>query len=130
MDPRHATGRNGERLAAAHLERLGFGILARNLRTSAGEIDLIARRGELIVFVEVKAVRLRHGARPPEQGAAAALERLGPRQRLRLRRLAAAWLRETRTPLGAGAELRFDAVGVVIDAAGDLVALDHVEAAW
>ncbi len=128
--PRHATGRTGEELARGHLERLGYTILARNLRTPAGEIDLIAARDGVVAFVEVKTLRVRSGARAPAQGASEALERLRPRQRLRLRRLAAAWLRETRTPLGAYAELRFDAIGVVLDASGEMLALDHLEAAW
>ena len=49
-DPRHALGRLGEQLAAAHLERLGFAILARNARTRYGEIDLIAFDGHTLVF--------------------------------------------------------------------------------
>ena len=56
-DPRRALGRLGERLAAAHLQRLGFAILARNVRTRHGEIDLIAFDGEALVFVEVKTRR-------------------------------------------------------------------------
>ncbi len=48
-------GREAEALAAAHLERLGLTILARNLRTPAGELDLVAREGRTLVFVEVKA---------------------------------------------------------------------------
>ena len=49
-DPRHALGRLGEQLAATHLERLGFAILARNARTRYGEIDLIAFDGHTLVF--------------------------------------------------------------------------------
>jgi hypothetical protein len=49
-DPRHALGRLGEQLAAAHLERLGFMILARNARTRYGEIDLVAFDGSALVF--------------------------------------------------------------------------------
>lgn len=49
-DPRHALGRLGEQLAATHLERLGFAILARNARTRYGEIDVIAFDGQTLVF--------------------------------------------------------------------------------
>ena len=56
-------GRRGEQLAALHLERLGFEILARNERTRHGEIDLIACDGETIVFAEVK-TRLARSAAP------------------------------------------------------------------
>jgi putative endonuclease len=49
-----ATGRQGEALAAAHLVRQGYEILAQNYRHGRGEIDLIVRRDGWLVFVEVK----------------------------------------------------------------------------
>lgn len=52
---RQYLGRWGERLAAAHLEGHGLQVVARNYRTRAGELDLVARQGEVTVFVEVKA---------------------------------------------------------------------------
>ena len=48
-------GKTGEDLACAELERRGYAILARRYRRRAGEIDIVARDGETIVFVEVKA---------------------------------------------------------------------------
>lgn len=48
-------GRQGERIAAWWLRLKGWQILARRLKTRAGEIDIIARRGSLVIFVEVKA---------------------------------------------------------------------------
>ncbi len=48
-------GRWGEEAAAHYLTQLGYEILERNLRTEHGEIDLIARQGNQLVFVEVKA---------------------------------------------------------------------------
>ena len=48
-------GRRSEWLAGLFLQLRGFSILARRYKTSAGEIDLVARRGRLIVFAEVKA---------------------------------------------------------------------------
>jgi len=62
-DPRGAVGRQGEELAAAHLARLGFALLARNVRTRHGEIDLIAFDGAVLVFAEVKSQFVR-GACP------------------------------------------------------------------
>jgi putative endonuclease len=47
-------GKWGEDRAAAFLEEKGFSINARNVRTPEGEIDLIAQKGEILVFVEVK----------------------------------------------------------------------------
>ncbi|MDR2500299.1 MAG: YraN family protein [Treponema sp.] len=47
-------GRKGEDQAAAYLERQGMGIIARNVRSPSGELDLVGLEGETIVFVEVK----------------------------------------------------------------------------
>ncbi len=49
-----AAGRRGERIAGWWLRLKGWQILARRVRTPAGEVDLIARKGNLIAFVEVK----------------------------------------------------------------------------
>jgi putative endonuclease len=64
-DKRQSLGKLGENLACAELERRGYEILERRYRTRFGEIDIIAREGAAIVFVEVKA---RAG---PEFGSAA-----------------------------------------------------------
>ena len=50
-----ATGRRGERLAGWWLRLKGWRILDRRVRTPAGEVDLVARKGNLVAFVEVKA---------------------------------------------------------------------------
>lgn len=52
--PRDTLGDRGENLAAKHLRDLGYKILLRNYRCGAGEIDIIARDGNTLVFVEVK----------------------------------------------------------------------------
>jgi putative endonuclease len=125
----HARGRLGalgEDLAAAHFERLGFEVLERNVRTREGEIDLIAYDGRVLVFVEVKTARGGGGRRREP----IPLERLAPRQRIRVRRLARAWLAEPRRRRPRASQLRFDAVGVVVDARGRLLALEHLEEAW
>jgi len=49
-----AAGRRGERLAGWWLRLKGWQILDRRVRTPAGEVDLVARRGSLVAFVEVK----------------------------------------------------------------------------
>ncbi len=122
-------GRLGEDLAAAHLTRLGFSTLARNVRTRAGEIDLIVFDGRTLVFAEVKTRRVRDGERAirPDQEP---LPWLRPRQRARVRRLAVAWLSDTRHERPTARTVRFDAVGVIVDSRGALLRLDHVEGAW
>lgn len=116
-------GRLGEQLAAHHLERRGYVIVERNVRTRGGEIDLIAFDGRALAFVEVKCARA--GLQVP-----APLERLRPRQRARLRRLAAAWLCDRSRARPRAQVLRLDAIGVTVDRAGRLLALEHVEDAW
>jgi putative endonuclease len=97
---REAWGRWAESLAAWSLRLRGYRIVARRFRTPQGEIDLVARRGRLVAFVEVKArIDL-------EQALAA----LGPHQRERTAR-AAAWFL-ARHPSYAGHALRFDLVAV------------------
>jgi putative endonuclease len=118
---RQTCGRRGEELAAEHFARLGFEVLARNRRTRFGELDLVVFDGATIVFVEVKTRRVETGADP--------WENLHDLKRSQVRKMAAAWLAEVRDrPFGA--ELRFDAVGVLLDARGRLVRLDHLEGAF
>lgn len=54
MDPRRRFGNQGEALASEFLQKLGYQILYRQYRTRGGEIDLVCRHGEEVVFVEVK----------------------------------------------------------------------------
>ena len=119
-DVRHTAGQQGEELAAQHFRRLGFEILARNHRTRFGELDLVAYDGETLVFAEVKTRR--SGTREP-------WENLHERKRSQVRRMAIAWLTEG-SDRPYGAQLRFDGIAVLIDADGELIRLDHLEAAF
>jgi putative endonuclease len=117
---RQMLGRLGERLAAEHLERLGYRIVVRNHRTRYGELDLVACNAERLVFAEVKARR---------SGPGAPLDKLGWQKQSQVRSMARAWLSETRDrPYRS--EVRFDAIGVVVDTAGRLVSLEHLEGAF
>lgn len=120
-DPRQHLGRLGERLALEHLERLGYRLVAANHRTRFGELDLIVRDDATLVFVEVKT---RRGARPDRHW-----ERLDGRKRGQVRRMAAAWLAETPDRPWVD-DLRFDAIGITVDARGAIVALEHLEGAF
>ncbi len=100
----HASGLDAEVIACAALERDGWRVLGRRLRTPAGEIDVVAERDGLVAFVEVK-------QRPTLAGAAAALS---ARQRLRL--MAAAEILLALNPDWGAAGVRFDVL--VVDQAG------------
>ena len=69
-------GDRGEELAAAFLKRSGLKILKRNYTSPTGEIDIIARDGDMVVFVEVK-TRTDDQFGPPEQPQKASPERCG-----------------------------------------------------
>lgn len=107
------SGRDAEARAARLLERAGFAILAMRVRTKAGEIDLIARRADLLVFCEVK-------LRATLDGAAFAVT---GRQRRRICAAAEIFLAD-RPELGT-LDMRFDAVLVSRDGR-----LAHVEGAF
>jgi putative endonuclease len=91
-------GISAESRAAALLIAKGFRILARRWKSSAGEIDIIARRRQLLVFVEVKA----------RAGLDAAAESVTPRQRQRIAAAAEAWL--AINGVGGFRDIRFDAI--------------------
>ncbi len=119
-DLRQLLGRQGERLAAEHLERLGYRVVARRHRTRFGEIDLVAADDTTLVFCEVKTRR---------EGSGTPWDALTPAKQAQVRRMAAAWLVEAAERPRVD-DLRFDAIGVVVDAHGRLVSLDHLEAAF
>ena len=99
-----ARGRWGEDVAAAWYVRRGYEVVARNWRCTSGEIDLVVRRGRLVVVCEVKA------RRTDAFGPAAAA--VGPVKQQRLRRLAAAWLASSAC---RGVDVRFDVVAITGD---------------
>jgi putative endonuclease len=100
-DPRVALGRAAEDAGAAHLMRLGYEILARNVRLAGAEIDLVARDGDCIVFVEVRSRSSRRFGGP--------LESVRFPKQARIARAASVFL--ARAGLSAQAA-RFDVVGV------------------
>ncbi len=97
---RYRLGRHAELICAWHLRMRGWRILARRYRSPVGEIDIVARRGRLIAFVEVKARRDR----------ARALESVTEHQRRRVRR--AAELFVGAHPSLAALDFRFDVMVV------------------
>jgi putative endonuclease len=105
-------GRWAETLAAWLLRLKGYSLLARDYRTAVGEVDILARRGQVLAAIEVKRrADLDHAAQSVQA-----------RQRRRIERAASAYL--ARLPDGAGLSLRFD---VVLVARGRL---KHIADAW
>lgn len=108
-------GRMAERLAAIWLRLKGYRILGRNLRTPVGEIDLLARRGTLLVICEVK-------HRPTLDQA---LHAVTPRQQMRLTRAAEYVLARPNHGTQGVTGTRFDLIAIVN---GRLP--QHIKDAW
>jgi putative endonuclease len=107
-------GDSAERVAALHLELHGYRILARNVRTRYGEIDLVAEDADGLAFVEVKARRGR-GYGAPE-------EAITPRKQLKLVQLADSFIAEHE--VFADKAWRIDVVAIELDRMGKLVRIE------
>jgi len=116
---RERAARTGERMAEEFLRLRGFEILDRNVRSGHGEIDLIAREGETVVFVEVK---LRSGRDP-----SAALAAVNWKKRKDVERAATRWLQSRRL---TDRPIRFDVIGVTWDPEGPRIRVEHVRNAF
>ena len=111
---RRALGEFGEAYAARHLVAGGMVLLDRNWRCDAGEIDLVLRDGQVLVFCEVKTRSSTLYGNP--------LEAVTEQKAARLRRLAARWLAaHSLRPR----EVRIDLVGVLVPRHGG-PSLEHV----
>ena len=116
--PNKPLGDRGEALAAAHLERGGWTVTHRNFRLGRKEIDLVARRGEVVAFVEVK-TRAGLGYGHP-------LEAVTWKKRREIQQVAAAWVDR----FGRDGDVyRFDAVAILLPSGGE-PRVEHVEDAW
>jgi putative endonuclease len=110
-------GALGEEAAAELLRKAGYRIVARNHRCSRGEVDVIAEKGDLLVFVEVR-TRATAAFGGPE-------ETVGTRKQRRVVAAARDYLAQRRGPPKAA---RFDVIAVVDGPAGP--ALTHFENAF
>jgi putative endonuclease len=113
---RRRLGQLGEQMAADRLTGLGYQIVERNYRCPAGEIDLVARRDDRWVFVEV---RTRRGDRfgSPE-------ESVTPRKRLHLLASAQHYLQDHDA---LDSDWRIDAVAIVLSLGGQVKRIDVIE---
>ncbi|MGH2951394.1 MAG: YraN family protein [Solirubrobacterales bacterium] len=129
-DARIASGRRAEAFAASELMRNRLRVIERNVRVRytelgiAGEIDIVAIDGTTLVFVEVKATRA-GGRAGPERPALA----VTPSKARRLRRLARARL-SSPPPLPRFDAIRFDVVGVTLDAGGQPIGREWIRNAF
>jgi putative endonuclease len=110
-------GRQGEKIAAEHLKRQGYTLVGANWRSTQGEFDLIAREGEVLVFVEVRTRR---------SGIEAAFESINPRKRKILERMAYLYLSENE--LDSETAWRIDVIGVTISQSKPVV--EHIQDAF
>ena len=115
MHKKDALGRYGEALAARFLTNSGWTILDRNWRRSAGELDIVAARGDVLAVCEVKTRRSTRFGSPAEA--------VTPEKLARLRRLAQAWLHESDTH---APHIRIDVIAVLVDDAG-MTRVQHIE---
>ena len=117
-DPRHRRGYAGERTAMAYLLRRGWRIEAHRMRLGHHDVDLVARQGDLVAFVEVKTRRSHRFGR--------AVEAVGPRKRAVLGRLAELW----RVRFGRATDrYRFDVIAVE-EGGSTSPQVTHIEGAW
>lgn len=113
------TGAAGEGIAIEYLRAQGYTIVDRNWSTVVGELDIVAKRDEIFVFVEVKT---RRGA-----GTEAALEAVTPAKHERTLKAVYQYLHEH--DIDAESGWRIDVIGVAIAAHGP-PRIDHVEDAF
>ena len=112
-------GQFGEEQAARYLRRRFYTILERNYRCRFGEIDLIARRGGILAFVEVKLRR--------DDAHGEAREFVTARKQQRILAAAELWLSQHETPL----QPRFDVIEVYAPAGAEgTVQINHIENAF
>jgi len=119
-DARASLGRRGEAVAAAYLAQQGWEIVARNWRTRAGELDIVARDGEWLVFVEVRARRASRSGATPIAGAPE--ESVTPRKQLQLIAMADAHLFE----MPFDGPKRIDVIALELAADGSVARLNHI----
>jgi len=120
VNARQRFGRDAEEAAARYLTGSGWTLLGRNVRIGRGELDLIARRGAVLAFVEVKARRTADYGAPEDA--------VDGRKRHKVARLAELWLAVRPWALRGVADVRFDIIAV--DAASRPPVVRHLPGAF
>jgi putative endonuclease len=117
-ESRKAQGDASEDRACRHLEGAGFTIVERNFRTKGGEIDIVARKGDVLVFVEVRSREDADFGTPEES--------VTPAKRRRIVSAARQYL--SKVPPSTWREARFDVIA--IEGSGPTAVLRHYPAAF
>ena len=120
-DQRKILGRIGEERAAVYLTHKGYSVLARNWRIRAGELDIVARDGQWLVFVEVRTRRAPSDAGLPFAGTGE--ESVTRRKQQQLVSLAAAYLFEKPWP----GPWRIDVIALDVREDGSVARLNHLQ---
>lgn len=114
-----AFGNRGERLAARFLRKQGYTILARQYTNRFGEVDIVARDGESVVFVEVKTRRTDSAGHPAEA--------VTPAKQSQLTRVAMAYLKQQGL---LEARSRFDVIAIMWPSDGAQPVVEHFQNAF
>jgi putative endonuclease len=112
---KQSLGQRGEDIAVACLRRSGYAIVARNWRCAVGEIDIIARDGECLVFVEVRTRRGDAYGSPEES--------ITARKQAKLAEVAQTYLQATAQE---GSVWRIDVIALQLGPHGDVLRLNHI----
>ena len=112
-------GALGEKLAADYLKKQHYKILTKNYKTKLGEIDIIARCGDTIVFAEVKT--------RPANAAVAGMYAVNRQKQFHIMRTAAMYMAQEKCAL----QPRFDVIEIELDrSTGKLISVNHIKAAF
>ena len=114
-EERLSLGRAGEEAAVRYLQKKGMRMVERNFRCRMGELDIVARDGPYLVFVEVRTVTgIAFGT---------AQESVDGKKKRKLRQVAMYYIQCNKA---ACQPARFDVVGVVMNQAGSVLRIDHI----
>lgn len=121
MNTKHL-GRLGEDIAVKYLKKKGYKILQRNFerktsRFLKSEIDIVAKRDNIISFIEVKSLRNGEFIAPEQK--------VGPRKKRKLIRTGEAWLIKNKVPIDS--KWQIDIISIIFDLGGRSTKLSHFE---
>ncbi len=112
------TGNRGEDIATEYLWKKGYKIIERNFRTRFGEIDIVCRDGQTLVFVEVK-TKIGHDFGEPE-------EMVNKSKIVKVKRMGEVYLQDK----GLDVSCRVDVVAIVIENSWSVEKIEHYQAVY